>query len=146
MEEKILINGKISIATTVASIVGWNAILWLGIFLSCMDTMLEDFAMVMSVIIPIWVVILLLLVVCGYYANKDNGTLVVTDKRIYGQTLLGKRVDLPNDNISSVGVGVFNTIMVATDSGKIKFSFMGNSKHIHNTIISVILAEKNKNT
>lgn len=68
--------------------------------------------------------------------------LTVTNKRIYGKTIFGKRVDLPLDSISSISrIKIFNGISVATSSGKISFQFMDNNENIYNSI-SQLLVER----
>ena len=73
--------------------------------------------------------------------------ITVTDKRVYGKTYFGRSVDLPLDSISAIGAGMFNTIAVATSSGKIKFSFVENSIVVHKRIRELIVdrQEKKKN-
>lgn len=73
--------------------------------------------------------------------------ITVTDKRVYGKTYFGRSVDLPLDSISAIGAGMFNTIAVATSSGKIKFSFVENAIVVHKRIRELIVdrQEKKKN-
>lgn len=72
----------------------------------------------------------------------DVMELTVTNKRIYGKTIFGKRVDLPLDSISSISrIKIFNGISVATSSGKISFQFMDNNENIYNSI-SQLLVER----
>lgn len=72
--------------------------------------------------------------------------LVVTNKRVYGKTIFGKRVDLPIDSISSVGMCMFNGVFIATSSGKIKFLLMKNQKELHNAISNLIINRQDKNS
>lgn len=50
-----------------------------------------------------------------------KSSLTVTDRRVYGKTMFGVRVDIPLDSISSVGIGTMDTIIVASSSGRLKF-------------------------
>ena len=70
--------------------------------------------------------------------------LVVTDKRIYGNTSWRKRVDLPLDSISAVSTSAFNGIAVASSSGKIAFSGLKNRNEIHEAISKLLMDRQNK--
>lgn len=73
--------------------------------------------------------------------------LTVTDKRVYGKTIFGKRVDLPMDSISAVAsVQLFKGISIATSSGKINFLLIKNAKQIHDTLNKLLLDRQNKKT
>lgn len=71
--------------------------------------------------------------------------LTVTDKRVYGQASFGRRIDLPFDMISVVGTGAFNSIVIATSSGKIKFYDIDNRNAIHSSISSLLIERQKKN-
>ena len=70
--------------------------------------------------------------------------LVVTNKRVYGKTLFGRRVDLPLDYVSAVGTSILKGISVATSSGKIKFFGIKNRNEIHNCL-SKLLIDRQEN-
>lgn len=70
--------------------------------------------------------------------------LTVTDKRIYGTTLFGKRVDLPLDSVSAVGTAWMKTINVTTSSGRISFSLMKNSDALHSEISKLLINRQGK--
>ena len=61
-------------------------------------------------------------------------SITVTDKRVFGTTTFGKRVDLPFDSISAIGMSAFKGIAIGTSSGKISFKGIGNRDEIHSTI------------
>lgn len=65
--------------------------------------------------------------------------LTITDKRAYGCALFGKRVDLPLDSISAVGLGMFKSIAITTASGAIKFAFIKNRDEMYNAISKLLL-------
>lgn len=71
--------------------------------------------------------------------------IVVTDKRVYGKTMFGKRVDLPLDSISAVGFSAFHGISVGTSSGRISFALIRNNKEIHKCINDLIIERQQKN-
>lgn len=82
-----------------------------------------------------------ILLVFFLYFSKMS--LTVTNKRIYGQTAFGKRVDLPLDMISAVGTSAFKGIAVATSSGKIKFLGISNQEEVHKAITDLLLERQN---
>ena len=71
--------------------------------------------------------------------------LTVTDKRIFGKLAWGKRVDLPIDSVSAVGIGIFKSITVSTSSGRIGFSAIKNRNEIHE-VVSQLLVDRQKQT
>ncbi len=68
--------------------------------------------------------------------------LIVTNKRVFGRAAFGKRVDLPLDAISSVGMGMLNNISVSTASGSIRFALISNRDEIHNTLSSLLVGRQ----
>ena len=79
------------------------------------------------------------------YLKFRNGEIVVTDKRIYGTIAGGKRVDLPLDAISAVGIGSCKSIAISTSSGKVSISAIKNCSEIHK-IISNLLIDRQQQT
>ena len=65
--------------------------------------------------------------------------LYVTDKRVYGYGLWGKRVDIPLDSISAVGISALKSITIASSSGRISFAFVKNRDRIHKTISDLLI-------
>ena len=65
--------------------------------------------------------------------------LIVTDGRVVGKTLFGKRVDLPISQISVAGTGIFNRVTIATSSGFINFYGVVNQKEVFSTISKLLL-------
>lgn len=75
----------------------------------------------------------------------DVTEITVTDKRVYGKTAFGKKVELPVDSVSSVGKrALFNTVVVATSSGNIKFAFVKNSNEVFDAISKLLVSRQNK--
>ena len=72
-----------------------------------------------------------------------NNTMTVTDKRVYGKTAFGKRVDLPLTKISAVSCSPMGSIGVSTASGVINFYFLMNHEEIHRTITNLLLNKIN---
>ena len=71
--------------------------------------------------------------------------LVITEGKVVGKTLLGKRVDLPISQISVIGTGMFNRVSIATSSGSINFYGVINQSEIFSTI-SNLLSKRQEET
>ena len=68
--------------------------------------------------------------------------LTITDKRVYGKVIFGKRVDLPLDSVSATAtIGLFKGITVSTSSGKISFLAIKNADEIYE-VVSKLLIER----
>ena len=97
------------------------------------------------------VVIFLIIAIRCFFRFKCN--LVVTNKRIYGiaahTTILGqktyvKRIDLPIDQIVSIGLGAFSSIEVVTASAdRIQFYLLENREEVYQTISDAITNDSN---
>lgn len=70
--------------------------------------------------------------------------LVVSDKRIYGCVAFGRRVDLPIDSVSAIGMSYFKGIAIGTSSGKIHFAGIRNRDEIHQVISDLIIQRQKK--
>lgn len=81
-----------------------------------------------------------------FYFSLSKISLTVTNKRVYGTAIFGKRVDLPIDMISAAGTCLFKGIEVSTASGKIKFLMIKNAEEIHSTISKLLINRQNKET
>ena len=71
--------------------------------------------------------------------------LIVTDGRVVGKTLFGKRVDLPISQISVVGTGIFNRVSIATSSGFINFYGVANQNEVF-SVLSELLLKRQEET
>ena len=80
------------------------------------------------------------LIIFYFYTRKMK--IVVTDKRVYGQTAFGKQVDLPFDSISAISKSIFKGIAVATSSGRIRFLLISNNEEIYKTISDLLIARQ----
>ena len=94
----------------------------------------------------VWIppVVIFLFVFVNFVLSSSKTSIIVTDKRIYGIARFGKRVDLPIDSVSAVGLNMFSTISVSTSSGKISFSLITNAKEIHSKISELLMARQDK--
>lgn len=70
--------------------------------------------------------------------------LTVTDGKVVGKALFGKRVDLPISQISVVGTGIFNRVTIATSSGSINFYGVVNQSEVFSTISELLLKHQNE--
>lgn len=79
------------------------------------------------------------------YFGLNSYSLTITDKRIYGKTWFGKRVDLPVDSISATSsIALFKGVSVATSSGKISFLLIKNSDEVYKELNNLIINRQNK--
>ena len=69
--------------------------------------------------------------------------LTVTNKRVYGKAMFGKRVDLPMDSISAVGSHLFKGITITSNSGRISFLCLTNRDDVHCAVSDLLV---NRNT
>ncbi len=81
-----------------------------------------------------------------FYFMFHKTKITVTNKRVYGQTAWGKRVDLPLDMISATGTSLLKGIAVSTSSGKIKFVLIQNRDEIHDAISKLLMERQSKAT
>ena len=65
-------------------------------------------------------------------------SLTVTNRRVTGKASFGKAVDLPLNQISAVGLGIFSRITVATSSGRIHFWYIENREEVHSALTEII--------
>lgn len=72
--------------------------------------------------------------------------LTVTDKRVYGKTAFGARVDLPVDAVSAIAtVRLLKGVAVSTSSGKISFLIIKNADEIY-SVVSDLLIKRQQET
>lgn len=83
------------------------------------------------------VVFVILGFICA--GKKPAYELTVTDAKVVGKTLFGKRVDLPISQISVIGTGIFKRVTIATSSGSINFYGVTNKNEVHAVISELIL-------
>lgn len=89
--------------------------------------------------IPVFIIFI------GVYFWIGRCEISVTNKRIYGKSVMGQQVDLPMDSISAVGtVAIFHGISVSTSSGRIKFMLVKNSTDVFNSISNCLRERQNK--
>ena len=73
--------------------------------------------------------------------------LTVTDKRVYGKVVFGKRVDLPLDSVSATAtIGLLKGVAVSTSSGKISFLAIKNATEIYDTVSKLLVERQQEKT
>lgn len=82
-------------------------------------------------------ILIVLLVILNLSLFKS--TIVVTDRRIYGTTYFGKRVDLPLDSVSAIAVNYHHVVSASSSSGRISFALIENANDIHNCISELLI-------
>ena len=71
--------------------------------------------------------------------------MVVTNKRVYGRVIFGKRVDIPNDSISAVStISIIKGVAVASSSGRISFLLIKNANEIYDEINRILIERQNE--
>lgn len=135
MDEKIIIKSKPSInfllIVPIVIILG-GAILSETMHLDSIEKCLKPWALSFYYVWPSVLLFIIGLIFCG-------AEIVITDKRVYGKSLLGQRVDLPLDSISAVGTFWLMGVSVSTSSGRIKFAFIKNKNEIHECISKLLI-------
>lgn len=91
----------------------------------------------------VYAIIFDLLVIALAWIIKKSVKLVVTNKRVYGTTIFGKRVDIPLDSVSAIGSGILSTVVIASSSGKIMFNCLSNYREIHNELGELLAKRQN---
>jgi|GEM_PF-1642806 len=120
------------------------AFLWLGIVLIIGAYIIARIVADASADVPaISTMILGAAFIIVFFATRGF-QITVTDKRVYGKTKFGTRVDLPLDSISTVGIHGFSGILVATSSGNISFPLLKNCDEIHDVISNLIIERQTR--
>ena len=74
------------------------------------------------------------------YLWNAKTTLTITDKRIYGRTAFGKRVDVPLHSINSVKASIFKALTISTSSfSNPKFSRLKNRNKLYDILSNLIV-------
>lgn len=91
-------------------------------------------------------IITLVIVIAGIvlFRGLSKTKLIITNKRAYGHTGFGKRVDLPLDSITAIGIGTFSSIAITTASGAIRFSMIKNCEEIYSFVSELLVERQNK--
>lgn len=79
-----------------------------------------------------------------FYADVSKCKMFVTANRVYGHAAFGKKVELPVDSITAVGLARLNAISVSTPSGRINFAGIDNKEEIYDEINKLLVHRQNK--
>ena len=140
MEEKIIISAK-----TQNVLAGIFSIILGGVLMatsSVWERPLGDWAIYASIALG---VVFALLGIFFMLTTAGAG-LFVTDKRVYGKTLLGKRVDIPLDSISAVSLTfvLLYGLSVSSSSGRISFFLLAKRNEIYEVISKLLIERQNE--
>ena len=142
MEEKILFKEKASAGIGALIVLLFSGLSFLFSYL-CLMTYIDAWEMGFPFMIlgGFLALIAFLIIVFG-----KNSQICITDKRVYGKTLLGKRIDLPLDSISSVSLTnpLLSGISFSSNSGKISFYLISNKENAHEIISNLIINRQRK--
>ena len=91
-----------------------------------------------SIILVVTAALVLIGIILHLAFGKNS--MVVTNRRVYGCSLFGKRVDIPNDSISAISItGILKGVVVASSSGKIGFYLIKNANEIYTEINQILI-------
>lgn len=109
---------------------------------SIIDNMLYPSSLEAGIFIDIGLIVIVLALL-GVWCLASY-ELTVTNKRVFGKTSFGKRVDLPIDSISAIGTSALKGITISTASGRIFFKLIKNHDEIHSEISNLIISRQSK--
>ena len=98
------------------------------------------FYIILYVVLPVDLLFLLIYLYCS------KMSISVSNKRVYGKSAFGKRVDLPIDSISAVGAGALKGLSVGTSAGKITFIGMDKRDDVHKEINKLLIGRQQGKT
>ena len=90
------------------------------------------------------IAILTIIIGIFLYRRWSKMEMTVTDKRVYGYDMSGRRVDLPLDSISAVAGYKKDSVAVTTASGAIKFGYLANADEILDTVSQLLVNRQSK--
>ena len=131
MKEKILVKSEKSYLF--AFLFAWGIPEVIGIFLYLIDEWDEDAVIMYGIfLVPL---------VCGCFAvwMFSNVELVITDRRAYGRASFGRRIDLPLDSITAIGMSFMKDIAITTASGSVKFGCIKNRDEIYDVVSKLLM-------
>lgn len=112
-----------------------------GEYWTILDNMCDPFFFLPGLLIDLGIILVIVSLFVGAWLKSYS--LTVTDKRVYGDTSWGKRVDLPVDSISAVASSGMKGIAVATSSGRIVFKFIKNRDEVSRVIGDLLINRQN---
>mgnify|MGYP004642140035 CR=1 FL=1 len=138
MNEKIIIKGKaniLKISIVIVIIIG----IILGIFTGTIYERNDEIGNLIKYTTGGGTIILGFLI----WLNIKSYEITVTNKRVFGKSSFGVRIDIPLTKITSIMISpILKTILVSSPSGTIKFSFISNAEEVYEKINELILIKK----
>lgn len=114
-----------------------------GISTSWLENMLELVPIQLLIIAIYFLILLLMYLFVKFFCSSIEIT--VTNTRIYGKTIFGKRVDLSLDEIISIRIiKLFGGVSIMTSSGRVSFPFMINHKDICSSVNELLGNHQNE--
>lgn len=111
---------------------------------SILTNMFDPFSFLPGLLIDLGLITTIVMVFVFCWLSSYE--LTITDKRVFGKTSFGRRVDLPLDSVSSIATGSLKGIAVATSSGRIVFNLIKNRDEIHNAVSELLINRQSKST
>lgn len=137
--KKLLKSSGLVFVVSALLFLGMDRAIYWGKLPDALDFLNSQFV---GIILLAAVVVSFLLLIFAFSIQKVE--LTVTNKRVYGATAFGKRVDLPLDSVSAVSMSYFKGIAVGTSSGRIVFKGIGNRDEIYEAINKLIIERQEK--
>ena len=109
------------------------------------SSVFDNFDLLLTCVVA-GIIIFALFVLIAWFIRRylKSFEMTVTDKRIYGKIKWGRRVDLPLDSVSAVGIGGSKSITVSTSSGRISFAAIKNRNEIHEVVSKLLVERQSK--
>lgn len=82
---------------------------------------------------------------CAVY-GLQKVELAITNKRVYGRASFGRRVDLPLDSITAIGMSFMKGIAITTASGSVKFGCIKNRDEIYEVVSKLLMERQTSKT
>lgn len=149
MEEKIIISGKFTKTNIIA--ITCFALSVISLIISLVINGGDDYWLETAIWfdcpegVGVFFYLTFVFIIIGIFflIMMNSCEIVVTDKRVYGKSAFGIKIDLPLDKISSIGSCFPMGIKVATSSGIIRFWLLTNHSEVFSSI-SALLQKRQK--
>lgn len=135
--------GEIHIAQSDIALPGQTYINKISFVDFIVSSLVFEIEITQSLFIPLMLYESILMLAWGilHFIKYKDTSLTITNKRIYGVSVFGKRVDIPLHSITSVSTSGKRDIRLFTPSGKVTFRNLKNSGEIYQ-ITSKVIAEQ----
>ena len=143
MDEKVLIEGIFKKYTKAFLIVSIITSVF-GLLYVALSILSEMYYFLIATVV-FELLALAFFIIYKYIApNQQSFELTITESRVIGK-LKNNRVDLPINQISSIGTLAFNGISISTSSGKIEFPYLINREEVYNCLSELIRKQNQAN-